>query len=160
MVAGAFLGLAILAKGLVPLVLFVPAIWYLRRQPWRVASMLAVALVVAAPWYILVTLRNGSPFLDEFFVKHHFASFATGALQHDGRSGSTCRCLLAALFPWTPLISGLFRRSLYAGARAVPAACGGIWVRFLLRFPKQIAGISVAAAARAGDPAGSGSRAG
>lgn len=115
--AGTFLGLAVLAKGLVPLVLFLPAIWYLWRQPRHIALILGIALVVAAPWYVLVTLRNGQPFLDEFFVKHHFARFATGALQHVRPFWFYVPVLLAAIFPWTPLIVTLFRKSLYTGRR-------------------------------------------
>jgi 4-amino-4-deoxy-L-arabinose transferase-like glycosyltransferase len=113
--AGVFLGLAILAKGLVPLVLFLPAVWYLRRQPKRIAGILGVALLVAAPWYVLVTLRNGTAFLDEFFVKQHFSRFTTGALQHERSFWFYGPVLVAAIFPWTPLVVGLFRKSLYSG---------------------------------------------
>lgn len=116
-VAGALLGLAILAKGLVPLVLFLPAIWYLWRQPWRLAAILGTAIAVAAPWYVLVTLRNGTPFLEEFFVKHHFGRFTSGALQHERPFWFYVPVLLAAIFPWTPLLGGLFRRSVYANRR-------------------------------------------
>jgi len=115
--AGLLLGLAILAKGLVPLVLFLPAVWYLWRPPRRLAWILGVAVLVAAPWYILVTLRNGTVFLNEFFVKHHFQRFATGALQHERPFWFYLPVLLAAIFPWTPLIVGLFRRPIYDGRR-------------------------------------------
>src|SRR5580692_5434158 len=48
---GACLGMAILAKALVPLVLAVPLAWYLRRW-WRVWVWAASAcLLVAGPWY-------------------------------------------------------------------------------------------------------------
>jgi 4-amino-4-deoxy-L-arabinose transferase-like glycosyltransferase len=116
-VAGVFLGLAVLAKGLVPLVLFLPAVWYFRRQPGRLAWILGVAVLVAAPWYVLVTLRNGTAFLDEFIVKHHFARFASGALQHERPFWFYAPVLLAAIFPWIALIVELFRKSLYRGWR-------------------------------------------
>jgi 4-amino-4-deoxy-L-arabinose transferase-like glycosyltransferase len=116
--AGVFLGLAILAKGLVPLVLFLPAVWYLWKRPFFVAWILGTAALVAAPWYILVTLRNGTPFLNEFFVKHHFSRFATAALQHQRPFWFYAPVLLAAIFPWTPLLPWLFRKSLYAGRPA------------------------------------------
>jgi 4-amino-4-deoxy-L-arabinose transferase-like glycosyltransferase len=114
-VAGLFLGLAILAKGLVPLALFLPAVWYLRQQPGRIAWTLGIALAVAAPWYIVVTVRNGWPFINEFFVKHHFARFATGALLHERPFWFYGPVLAAAVFPWTSLLVGLCRRSLYRG---------------------------------------------
>ncbi len=115
--AGVFLGLAILAKGLVPLVLFLPAVWYLRRELQRLVLILGVAVLVAAPWYVLVTWRNGPTFLNEFFVKQHFERFATGALQHERPVWFYLPVLLAAVFPWTPLTVALFRKSLYAGKR-------------------------------------------
>ena len=113
-VAGVLLGLAILAKGLVPLILFLPALWFLRLRAVRI---LTIAVLVAAPWYALVTLRNGTPFLTEFFWKHHFARFTTGALQHERPFWFYVPVILAGLFPWTPLALGLFRRELYQGRR-------------------------------------------
>ena len=77
--AGVLLGLALLAKGLVPYVLFLPAVWYLRHRPWRLLGILAVSLAVAAPWYAAVIVRNGRPFIDEFFIKHHFGRFRYGS---------------------------------------------------------------------------------
>ena len=117
-VAGALLGLAVLAKGLVPLVLFIPALWFLRRQVRDLALLFGVALVIAAPWYTLVTLRNGRPFLEEFFWKHHFSRFLNSALQHERPIWFYIPVLLAGLFPWTPLFALLFQRRLYNDRRA------------------------------------------
>ncbi len=111
--AGVCLGLAVLAKGLVPLALFLPAVWFLRRRPRALATILGVAALVALPWYVLVTVRNGSAFVDEFFWKHHFERFATGALMHDRPFWFYIPVLLAGLFPWTPTVVLLFRRELY-----------------------------------------------
>lgn len=113
-IAGGLLGLAVLAKGLVPLVLFLPAIWFWRGQWKRLALVLTVAIAVAAPWYVLVTYRNGMPFLDEFFLKHHFARFTSGSLQHVRPFWFYAPVLLGAIFPWTPTLLTLFRKSLYA----------------------------------------------
>ncbi len=57
-VAGVLLGIAVLAKGLVPLALFIPALWFLRRRIRDLALVFAAAAVVAAPWYVLVTLAQ------------------------------------------------------------------------------------------------------
>jgi 4-amino-4-deoxy-L-arabinose transferase len=116
--AGVLLGLAVLAKGLVPLALFLPALWFLRRRLRDLAIVFLAATLVAAPWYILVTLRNGSPFLEEFFWKHHFGRFLTSALQHDRPLWFYVPILLAALFPWTPLLALLFNARLFQDRRA------------------------------------------
>ena len=117
--AAALLGVAVLAKGLVPLVLSLPLVWMARRR-WRdllrPAPILAF-LVVAAPWYLLATLRHGSAFLGDFFGKHHFARFFTGDLQHQQPFWFYLPVLLAGLFPWTPLLAALFRKRLYADGR-------------------------------------------
>lgn len=115
--AGALLGLAALAKGLVPFVLFLPAIAYLRRQPRTVLLTLTVALLVAAPWYVLMTIRNGAPFLTEFFVKQHFARFASGDLMHEQPFWFYVPVALALLFPWTPALL-LCGRRVFADERA------------------------------------------
>lgn len=103
--AGALLGVAVLAKGLVPLVLFIPALWFLRQRMRDLTLTLAAAAVIAAPWYLLVTLRNGAAFLDDFFWKQQFGRFLTSELQHGQPWWFYVPVLLLSLFPWTPLIA-------------------------------------------------------
>lgn len=112
--AGIFLGIAILGKGLVPLVLFIPAIWFLRR---RAALVLGLAILVALPWYAAVTLRNGNEFLYEFFWIQHVARFVSGEQLHPRPFWFFMPVLLAGIFPWTPAIGLLFRRELYRDRR-------------------------------------------
>ena len=105
--AGVFFGLAILAKGLVPIVLVLPALVLLRHR-WRqllVAATLAFA--VAAPWYVAMLARHGRMFFDEFIVRHHFSRFTDASLQHTQPFWFFVPILLAALFPWTPLAFGI-----------------------------------------------------
>jgi 4-amino-4-deoxy-L-arabinose transferase-like glycosyltransferase len=116
--AGVLLGVAVLAKGLVPLVLFLPAVWFWRRRAADLLVLSAVALVVAAPWYVLVTLRNGAPFLEDFFWKQHFARYLTGALQHERPFWFYVPVAMAGFFPWTPLMWFLFEKRTYKDARA------------------------------------------
>ena len=111
--AGVLLGLAILAKGLVPLVLFLPAVWFQRRQVRYLLLILFAAAAVAAPWYLLVTLRNGSAFVDDFFWKQQFARFTTGAFLHDRPFWFYPPVLLAGLFPWSPFLLLLFSKRIY-----------------------------------------------
>ncbi len=118
LIAGALLGVAVLAKGLVPLALFIPALWFLRHQIRDLALVFAAATLIAAPWYVLVTLRNGTTFLDEFIWKHHFGRFLNNALQHGQPLWFYVPILLAGIFPWTPLLVLLFQRRLYQDRRA------------------------------------------
>lgn len=107
---GACLGLATLAKGLVPIGLALPSVWFLRhfRRHWW-AAILSL-LVVALPWYLAVTLRNGAAFLQEFFIKHHFERLYSAALQHQQPWYYYLPVLVLALFPWTALLGITLRR--------------------------------------------------
>ncbi len=116
-VSGALFGLAALAKGLVPFALMLPALWLLRRNIRALAVMLAVALAVALPWYAAISARAGRAFFDEFIWKHHFARFASDALQHVQPWWYYAPVLMAGLAPWTPL-AALLRRRVFLDARA------------------------------------------
>ncbi len=118
-VSGALLGVAVLAKGLVPLALSFPLLWLGRR---RLPSFLGPApvgafLAVAGPWYLACWFQNGSAFIDEFFVRHHFGRFSTDALMHQQPFWFYLPVLAAGVFPWTPLLVALFRRSLFRDER-------------------------------------------
>jgi 4-amino-4-deoxy-L-arabinose transferase-like glycosyltransferase len=117
-VAGALLGAAMLSKGFVPCVLFLPALWRLRRD-WRQIALIAVtAALVAAPWYALVTARNGQPFIDDFFWKQQFSRLSSPDLQHVQPFWFYLPVMLAGFFPWTPLVFGFWRdRSLIRDPR-------------------------------------------
>lgn len=120
-IAGALLGLAILAKGLVPLPLF--------ALPFAVARgkrlpILAAAAVVAAPWYAACWIANGSVFWQEFVWKHHVLRYFSSGLQHGQPFWYFVPVLLAGLFPFTPLAALLVRPRTYDDAR----------VRFLMLF--------------------------
>jgi 4-amino-4-deoxy-L-arabinose transferase-like glycosyltransferase len=111
--AGVLLGLAILAKGLVPLVLFLPALWFQRRQVRYLLLVFLAAAAVSAPWYVLVTLRSGGAFVDDFFWKQQFARFTSGEFLHDRPFWFYAPVLAAGLFPWSPFLLLLFSKSIY-----------------------------------------------
>ena len=115
--AGVLLGLAVLAKGLVPLALFLPALWFLRHRIRDLAIVFAMAAAVALPWYALVASRNPT-FIDEFIWKHHFGRFLNSALQHQQPLWFYVPVLLAGLFPWTPLLALLFNARFFQDLRA------------------------------------------
>lgn len=101
MLAGVFLGVAVLAKGLVPLVLIAPLLWVGRKRFIDLLLMGVAALAVAAPWYIAVYLRNGEPFIETFFWKHHFSRFVSEELQHVQPWWYYLPVMAGLLFPWT-----------------------------------------------------------
>jgi 4-amino-4-deoxy-L-arabinose transferase-like glycosyltransferase len=109
------LGVAVLAKGLVPLALAAPLVWpaWKHRNLARALPRIALPLVaVCLPWYGLCYLRNGPAFLEDFFVKHHFDRFASGALQHREPWWFYLPVLAGALLPWAPLLLAAARRGM------------------------------------------------
>jgi 4-amino-4-deoxy-L-arabinose transferase-like glycosyltransferase len=100
--AAACLALAVLAKGLVPLVLFLPVL----PICWRRIRVIPVVVfvVIALPWYILCTLRNPD-FLRVFFVEHTFGRFSSDAMQHVQPWWFYAPVALLLLFPWFPLLA-------------------------------------------------------
>ncbi|MEQ1949124.1 MAG: glycosyltransferase family 39 protein [Bryobacteraceae bacterium] len=115
-IAGALLGLAILGKGLVPLVLFAPLLLIARGK--RV-GIIAGAILVATPWHDLCYMRNGSLFWNDYFWKQHVSRFFTPELQHVQPFWYYVPVLLAGFFPWTPLAGLLARRRLYEDTRVL-----------------------------------------
>jgi 4-amino-4-deoxy-L-arabinose transferase-like glycosyltransferase len=112
--AGGLLGLAVLAKAFVPLVLFAPVFLIARRKR---SAILIGCLAVAAPWHVLCFLRNGHSFWDEYFWRQQFSRFFSTERQHVHAWGYYLPVLLAGLFPWTPCVALLARRSIYTDAR-------------------------------------------
>src|SRR5262249_40504880 len=112
--AGVLLGLSVLAKGLVPLVLFVPVFLIARGKR---LTMLAGCVVVAAPWYLIAWIRNGRGAIEELILKHHFERFFSPSLQHVQPLWFYAPILLAGIFPWTPLAGLLLRRRTFEDVR-------------------------------------------
>jgi len=111
--ASAFFGLAVLAKGLVPLPLALPLLLGRHVRDWLRWRVILPFFAVALPWYALCYQRNGWPFIHEFFVVHHFSRVSSDALKHVQPFWYYIPVLLAGLVPWTPLAPLLARRSLY-----------------------------------------------
>ena len=108
---GISLGLAALAKGLVPIALALPFAWFLRRY-WRKWTFAILAfLLTALPWYWAVYARNGFPFVEEFFLKHHFQRLYSASLAHVQPFYYYLPVFLGAVFPWTPLLALFIKRN-------------------------------------------------
>ncbi len=117
--AAALLGIAVMAKGLVPLVLAVPLIWMGRKRmlDWFRPFVAGAFLVVVLPWYVLCYVRNGWPFLQKLFWEQHFQRFGSAAVGHPQAFWYYLPVLIAALFPWIPALALLFKTALYHDRR-------------------------------------------
>jgi 4-amino-4-deoxy-L-arabinose transferase len=117
--AAALLGLAVLAKGLVPLVLTVPLAWMGRRRllHWFHPRVIGAFAIVALPWYVLCFIRNGRPFLEEFFWQQQVGRFFTSERAHGQAWWFFLPVIVAGFLPWTPALAALGRRTLYSDVR-------------------------------------------
>ena len=109
----AFVGLSLLAKGLVGIVIpfgVVGAFYLLRRRsPDRtvIGSLLwglPITLVVAGSWYGPAIARHGWPFIDQFFIQHHFARYLSNKYQHPQPVYFYLPIMLILALPWTPFL--------------------------------------------------------
>jgi 4-amino-4-deoxy-L-arabinose transferase-like glycosyltransferase len=109
----AFVGMSLLAKGLVGIVIpfGVAGSYYLLRRRWPERRVfvglgwgLPLALAVAATWYGPVIAKHGWLFIDEFFVQHHFARFVSNKYKHPQPIWFFPAIMLLLALPWTPLL--------------------------------------------------------
>lgn len=122
-------GAAMLAKGLVPLVLIVPPLLLYARLDrgaavprWRHWLLFAgLALAAGAPWYLAMMVRQPA-FAYQFFVDHHLKRFfdSGGAQHHPRPVWFYLPVLLLGLMPWSLLVGSL-ARFLFSRAPAVAA---------------------------------------
>lgn len=109
----AFVGLSLIAKGLVGIVIpfGVVGFYYLFRRSWPRRSVLLsliwgvpLALAVSATWYGPVIARHGWTFIDEFFVQHHFARYVSNKYHHPQPVYFYPAIILMLAVPWTPFL--------------------------------------------------------
>ncbi|MEO6051050.1 MAG: glycosyltransferase family 39 protein, partial [Pyrinomonadaceae bacterium] len=106
-----FIGIALLAKGLIGIVFpfAIIGVFYLlsRRQPSRTFICSSVwgtllALAIAAIWYLPMYQRHGYGFIDEFFIQHHFQRFTSNKYQHPQPFYFFLWVLPLMTLPWLP----------------------------------------------------------
>ena len=106
-----FVGLSLLAKGLVGIVIpfGVVGLYYLLRRAWPSRSVwlslfwgVPLALAVSAIWYGPVIARHGWTFIDEFFIQHHFARYMSNKYHHPQPIWFYPVIVLMLALPWTP----------------------------------------------------------
>jgi 4-amino-4-deoxy-L-arabinose transferase-like glycosyltransferase len=112
------MGAALLAKGLIGVVLPVGivAVYYVlrRRWPdvWKTAFWgLFITAGVAALWYAPVIARHGWSFIDEFFVKHHFARYLSNKYHHPQPFWFYLTIIPALMLPWSAFLASAVYRA-------------------------------------------------
>src|SRR5581483_4546106 len=109
----AAIGLGVLAKG--PIAILVPfattlLYCWLRRdlRTWARAVFdwraLLVLLVIALPWYVVILLKEGSGFVQGFFVKHNVGRFSGPVSGHGGSLLYYLPALALLSLPFTALV--------------------------------------------------------
>ncbi|MCW6053435.1 glycosyltransferase [Lyngbya sp. CCAP 1446/10] len=104
------IALAILAKG--PVGIVIPALiigsfgLYLGnfRQLWREmrpVSGILIILLIALPWFVLVTLDNGQTYIDSFFGYHNFQRFTEVVNKHSAPWYFYFFVVLLGFAPWS-----------------------------------------------------------
>ena len=131
-IAGGLLGLAILAKAFLPVVLFAP-VWLVARG--KRLAIVAAAFLVAAPWHLLVWLRNGSAFWNVYLWQQQVSRVTSSTLQHVQPFWFYIPVLLLGMFPWTPLFALMARGRTYRDVRVSSLA---IWIALALAFLSSI----------------------
>jgi 4-amino-4-deoxy-L-arabinose transferase-like glycosyltransferase len=108
---GAFLGLAVLAKGPAGVLLAggALALWAFATSLWRTAfrlvhpAAIGAFCVVALPWYILCAVRNPD-FIRVFIFQHNFQRYLTPVFQHKQPFWFFGWITLLAMLPWAVLL--------------------------------------------------------
>jgi len=106
-----FVGLSLLAKGLVGIVIpfGVVGLYYLLKRAWPSRAVIVslfwgvpLALAVSAIWYGPVIVRHGWTFIDEFFIQHHFARYVSNKYHHPQPIYFYPVIIVLLALPWTP----------------------------------------------------------
>ena len=126
--AWAALALATLSKGLIGVVLpgIAVVVYSLATRDWALWRRLHIVpgaivfLALAAPWFVVVSLRNPG-FFDFFFIHEHFTRFLTSEHHRPGAWWYFVPILLVGLLPWTVV----FFATLLRAWRLAPGAANG-----------------------------------
>ena len=123
-----FIGLSLLAKGLVGIVLpfGIIAAHLIICRAWPNKTFLLsllwgfpVALIVASTWYGPMIYRHGWTFIDQFIIQHHFARFLSNKYHHPQPIYFYLPTIAWLCVPWTLLlVTGVVRSTLALRAKA------------------------------------------
>ena len=127
----------VLTKGLIALLipfctLVIHTLLTRDRTPWRRlhwAGGLALFLLLAAPWFVIVSLRNPE-FARFFFIHEHFERFLTTEHRRTGAWWYFLPMLALGLVPWTGVFVWRLRQSWHDAS--APGTAAFDWTRFCL----------------------------
>jgi len=116
-----FCALAVLTKGLIGIVIpgMIIGAWIVTLGEWRVLrtiylpSGLALFLLIAAPWHILV-IRANPEFFHFYFIQEHFLRYLTKMHGRYHPLWFFIPIILVGLFPWSAFLMQAVRHSLPA----------------------------------------------
>jgi 4-amino-4-deoxy-L-arabinose transferase-like glycosyltransferase len=109
-----FVGVALLAKGLIGLIFPFGIVGlylvFTKRWPDRglITSLLwgiPVVILLASLWYLPMYLRHGDTFIDEFIVQQHFQRFVSNKYQHPQPFYFFLWVLPLMTIPWLPFFA-------------------------------------------------------
>jgi len=114
----AFAALATLTKGLIGIVFpgMIIFAWMLIMNEWRILrsmylpSGLAIFLLIAAPWHILVNRANPE-FFDFYFIREHFQRYLTKVHHHYKPAWFYIPILIGGMFPWSVFLMQAVRHA-------------------------------------------------
>jgi 4-amino-4-deoxy-L-arabinose transferase-like glycosyltransferase len=114
----AFAALAFLTKGLIGIIIpgMVIGAWILVLGEWRMLKMLylpsglALFLLIAAPWHIMVGMANPE-FYQFYFIHEHFQRYLTTAHHHYQPVWFFVPVLVLGLFPWSVFLVQAIKHS-------------------------------------------------
>ncbi len=107
-----FMGVAVLAKGLVGFVFPIAIVCFYFLLSWKrpsralIISLLwgmPIAIATAALWYLPMYLTHGWGFIDEFFIQHHFQRYTSNKYLHPQPFHFFLWVLPLMTIPWMPL---------------------------------------------------------
>ena len=135
--AWAGVGLAVLSKGLVGIlipgaVFALHSVWRRDFSMWRRLQWvpgLAILLVIAAPWFILVSARNPD-FASFFFVHEHLQRYLTPVHRREGAWWYFLPFVAVGFLPWTSSLPWVARASRADFAQSFLL----VWAAFVLVF--------------------------
>ena len=114
-----FIGVALLAKGLVGIVFPFAIVAFFHLLRWKMPSRTLVlsgvwgtvlACLVAATWYLPMYMRHGYEFVDQFLIQHHFQRFTSNKYLHPQPFYFFFWVLPLMTIPWLPFfVIGLWR---------------------------------------------------
>jgi len=106
-----FIGVSLIAKGLVGIVFPFAIVAFYYVLSWRFPSKTflfslvwgtILSILVACVWYVPMYQVNGWKFIDEFFIQHHFQRYTSNKYQHPQPFWFFFAVLPLMTTPWIP----------------------------------------------------------